>query len=731
MNLNGKKQFAFCSIDRMALRVAACLFVIVTCSHALLAQLSMLHTNGRSIVNANGTTVVLKGMNLGGYMVMEPWMCPADAGGLPDTYSIINELDSRFGVAEEQTLIRDYQQAWITTQDFVNIKNAGFNAVRVPVWWGNFYPIANVSNSSWRSDAFTQLDWIVNQAAAQGIYVIIDMHGVVGGQSTSDDTGQQNVNEYWTNSNDQGNTAYMWWEIANHYNGNPTVAGYDLINEPMNAPSDGAVISAYASLYNTVRSADPSHIVIIEGTFDSWSWNVLPSPSSEGWTNVVYSFHEYEYNGSQSAVEAGSANQVTQFNNYSSYNVPDYIGEWNDMGYSAATYQYSYDEYTNNGISSTMWALKNSTPGSGWGMYTPTGTPPTPNVSTDSAATIAADWGQWTTANAFTLNTGLGFTVSAGGGTEGPYGGTPAAIPGTVLAENYDTGGQGVGYNVSSTNGSDNGYRSDGVDLETASSPATGNDLGWTASGQWFRYTVNVASAGTYSVTFLVASESAISDAFHISNSSGTNLSGSIAVPDSGGWQTWTTVTATVTLPAGKQVLTLNEDNAGWNIDSAAFASTGGGGGATLQTGTPYNVVNQNSGSCVDATNEGTTNGTTVQQWACGSGTYSTAANQEWEFTNGTAAGYYEVTSVNAPAEAWNVTGNGTASGSLIQLWTYAGASNEEWEAVSLGNGYYKFVGQGSGLCLDVPGASTANGVQLQIYTCNGTAAQAFKLVVP
>jgi len=50
---------------------------------------------------------------------------------------------------------------------------------------------------------------------------------------------------------------------------------------------------------------------------------------------------------------------------------------------------------------------------------------------------------------------------------------------------------------------------------------------------------------------------------------------------------------------------------------------------------------------------------------------------------------------------------------------------------VSLGNGYYNFVGQGSGLCLDTPSASTANGVQLQIYTCNGTAAQAFKLVTP
>jgi endo-1,4-beta-xylanase len=160
-----------------------------------------------------------------------------------------------------------------------------------------------------------------------------------------------------------------------------------------------------------------------------------------------------------------------------------------------------------------------------------------------------------------------------GGGTEGPYGGTPASIPGTVMAENYDTGGQGVGYNVTSTNGTDNAYRSDGVDLETATSPATGNDLGWTASGQWFKYTVNVATAGTYSVTFLVAGNPGASDAFHLSNSSGTNLTGSVAVPSTGGWQTWTTVTASVTLPAGKQTLTLNEDAGGWNIDSMAFSS--------------------------------------------------------------------------------------------------------------------------------------------------------------
>jgi hypothetical protein len=164
---------------------------------------------------------------------------------------------------------------------------------------------------------------------------------------------------------------------------------------------------------------------------------------------------------------------------------------------------------------------------------------------------------------------------------EGPYGGTPAPLPGTVQAENYDTGGQGVAYNVTSVNGSGNSYRSDGVDLEGTTDTGGGYDLGWTAGGQWFRYTVNVATAGTYMVTFRVAALNAVTDALHISNSSGTNLTGSVNVPATGGWQTWTNVTASITLPAGTQTLTIDQDNAGWNLNYTSFGTTEGPYGGT------------------------------------------------------------------------------------------------------------------------------------------------------
>jgi uncharacterized protein involved in high-affinity Fe2+ transport len=180
------------------------------------------------------------------------------------------------------------------------------------------------------------------------------------------------------------------------------------------------------------------------------------------------------------------------------------------------------------------------------------------------------------------------YETTGGGGTttEAPYGGTAAAVPGTVQAENYDTGGQGVAYNVTSVNGTANAYRSDGVDLEATTDTGGGYDLGWTAATQWFKYTVNVATAGTYTVGLRLASPNAVADGLHIDNSAGTNLSGNVNVPATGGYQDWTTVTATVTLPAGTQTLTVDQDNAGWNINYLTFSSTGGGGGEAPYGGT-------------------------------------------------------------------------------------------------------------------------------------------------
>ncbi|WP_240363550.1 discoidin domain-containing protein [Streptomyces sp. S1A1-7] len=220
-------------------------------------------------------------------------------------------------------------------------------------------------------------------------------------------------------------------------------------------------------------------------------------------------------------------------------------------------------------------------------------------------------------ASAF-VNTSSGFVATLSdnhwppAAPEGPYGGTPAAVPGTVQAENYDTGGQGVAYNVTSVNGNANSYRADGVDLDNTSDTGGGYNLGWTSGGQWFRYTVDVATAGTYTLDLRVAAPSAVAVALHLSDASGTNLTGAVDLPATGDWQTWATVTTHVTLPAGRQILTLDQDNGGWNINHLGFTAGSGSPSVTL-TASPGSLtfadqaVNTTSAAqSVTVTNSGT-----------------------------------------------------------------------------------------------------------------------------
>src|SRR5262249_55525445 len=101
---------------------------------------------------------------------------------------------------------------------------------------------------------------------------------------------------------------------------------------------------------------------------------------------------------------------------------------------------------------------------------------------------------------------------------------------------------------------------------------------------------------------------------------------------------------------------------------------------------------------------------------------------QQYQFAP-TSGGYDRANNRAASNEVLDVTNVSTSDGALIQLWAYGGGNNQQWQPVSEGGGYYHLVSRLPGKSLDVPGASTANSVQLQQYACNGTAAQSFRLV--
>lgn len=166
-----------------------------------------------------------------------------------------------------------------------------------------------------------------------------------------------------------------------------------------------------------------------------------------------------------------------------------------------------------------------------------------------------------------------------------PFGGTPTMLPATIQAENFDNGGSGVAYRDTTSGNSGGQYRGTDVDIEDSSDSGGGHDVGWVAASEWLKYTVNVSAAGAYDIEVRVAS-AGTGGTFHI-EANGTNITGPLTVPNTGGWQTWTTVRKTsVSLNAGQQVWRLVMDTNG--------ATTGAVGNlnyirVTLRTGgTPY-----------------------------------------------------------------------------------------------------------------------------------------------
>ena len=87
------------------------------------------------------------------------------------------------------------------------------------------------------------------------------------------------------------------------------------------------------------------------------------------------------------------------------------------------------------------------------------------------------------------------------------YSGSAINLAGRIQAKNFNTGGQGVAYNDSDTSNNGSQYRtSEGVDIENCTDAGGGYNVGWTSSGEWMKYAVNVSSTGSYNLTVRVAS---------------------------------------------------------------------------------------------------------------------------------------------------------------------------------------------------------------------------------
>lgn len=371
---------------------------------AAFGSADFLKANGTVLRNnsGNGAIVNLRGTNLGGWLLQEDWMSPL---GAADEYSMRRTLVNRFGEAGAQSLINGYQDTWIQAGDLDNIKSMGMNVVRVPMYWEDFM----YTNGTMKPDSvtFRKLDWLVSQASARNIYVILDLHGAPGGDCPWQSCGISNSNQLWSNATYQNWTVQIWQRLATHYNGNPTIAAYDLLNEPLVVMSGNESASQiqqkmnfFNRMYQAVRAIDPNHVIIIAAFYD---WPNAYAPSTYGWTNVMYQTHHYQFtnyddwNLTNSEIDRW-LKDLTQYQR--NWNIPIYAGEFsfgqNDL----------YEKWLNglNALNAnwTNWTYKVKG-GGNWGYYINNGNP-SPDLNNDSSATIASKWSKFSTAN-FTPNT--------------------------------------------------------------------------------------------------------------------------------------------------------------------------------------------------------------------------------------------------------------------------------------------------------------------------------------
>lgn len=138
-----------------------------------------------------------------------------------------------------------------------------------------------------------------------------------------------------------------------------------------------------------------------------------------------------------------------------------------------------------------------------------------------------------------------------------PYpNGIPHAVPGTIQAEDFDQGGEGVAYHDIDAHFSPFYRTTEHVYVENCSNPDGGCNVGSTWGGEWLEYTVEVAAAGAYNFEARVASGNGGGGTFRL-DFDGVPVSGALTVPNTLGWQTYQTVSANVTLSAGRHVMRL------------------------------------------------------------------------------------------------------------------------------------------------------------------------------
>ena len=290
--------------------IALILLISATC---LQAESRFVHADGQFLIDPDGKRLLLRGTNLGNWLVQEGYMFRFENGpqSAREIEALANEL---IGPTAAAQFWNEYRENYITRDDIQFIAKAGFNTIRIPFHY-RFFTAEN-------QQGFTLLDRVISWARENHLYVILDMHAAPGGQTGS------NIDDSWgypwlyEDEASQQLAADTWKRIANHYRDNTTVLGYDLLNEPIPhyprlAIYNSKLEDVYRKLTAAVRSVDSNHVVILGGAQWDTNFKVFGTPFDK---NAMYTFHKYWMPPQQKEIEPYLTFRTR-------YNVPIWMSE--------------------------------------------------------------------------------------------------------------------------------------------------------------------------------------------------------------------------------------------------------------------------------------------------------------------------------------------------------------------------------------------------------------------
>ena len=279
------------------MRRIICTAFLAFCMTFRIAQAQFAHTQGKEIVDGRGKPLLLRGTNLGNWLVPEGYMWRLNNGGPESPREIEALITELLGPQRTREFWHSYRDNYVTQEDIHFIKQCGFNSIRVPLHY-KFFETDD-------AEGFVLLDRVIQWARLENLYIILDMHAAPGGQTGKNIDDSAGYPWLFSDASAQQHTIEIWQRLARHYRNNPTVLGYDLLNEPVpNYPRLDPLLSAVEPMYKrlaaAIRKVDMHHILILGGAQWDGNFAIFGPPFDK---NVVYTFHRYHAAAEQATVQ--------------------------------------------------------------------------------------------------------------------------------------------------------------------------------------------------------------------------------------------------------------------------------------------------------------------------------------------------------------------------------------------------------------------------------------------